>query len=447
MAAGRQFGIRSGGYRVLDSLRMEKGYRYYGTDLTLLDNPFEAGRGFCVQMDKGDFNAREALVAARESGIKRRLRTLAIGTDDYLPVYGGEAVHSAWPGGRPRAQLRLRLHREAEPRVLLLADGDRAGRHCACGGLRTDGPGRRDLRRCDFQRGSDAVTTRQDEVANKVSLWRGKEVNVSQLSGGLTNENFLVEAGGERYVMRVPGQSTELLAIDRENEVYNTKAAATTGIGPRVLEHVPGLDILVLEFIPGKTMSAGSLQSTAMAGRIAASFHRLHDSPRFLKDFNMFRLIEQYLAIVEEHGVTIPDRYRDWLPAVGRIEEAVAANALPSVPCHNDLLCENFIDDGTALRIVDYELSGNNDPCFDLGNTAQEAQFDQVLRASLCAAYFGQRRCGAACPDEPFRVDVRCRVDPLGCHPGQDLGGRLRFQGLLHDALEARPRGARVGPA
>ena len=94
MAAGRQFGIRSGGYRVLDSLRMEKGYRYYGTDLTLLDNPFEAGLGFCVQMDKGDFNAREALVAARESGIKRRLRTLAIGTDDYLPVYGGEAVHS-----------------------------------------------------------------------------------------------------------------------------------------------------------------------------------------------------------------------------------------------------------------------------------------------------------------------------------------------------------------
>ena len=234
------------------------------------------------------------------------------------------------------------------------------------------------------------MTTRQDEVANKVSLWRGKEVKVSQLSGGLTNENFLVEAGGERYLMRVPGQSTELLAIDRENEVYNTKAAATTGIGPRVLEHVPGLDILVLEFIPGKTMSAGSLQSTAMAGRIAASFHRLHDSPRFLKDFNMFRLIEQYLAIVEEHGVAIPDRYRDWLPAVGRIEEAVAANALPSVPCHNDLLCENFIDDGTALRIVDYELSGNNDPCFDLGNTAQEAQFDQVLRAALSTAYFGR---------------------------------------------------------
>ena len=94
MSAGRTFGIRAGGYRVLDSLRMEKGYRYYGTDLTLLDNPYEAGLGFCVQVDKGEFNGRDALLAARDSGIKRRLRTLAVGGDEYLPIYGGEAVHA-----------------------------------------------------------------------------------------------------------------------------------------------------------------------------------------------------------------------------------------------------------------------------------------------------------------------------------------------------------------
>jgi glycine cleavage system aminomethyltransferase T/glycine/D-amino acid oxidase-like deaminating enzyme len=93
LAAGRKFGIRPGGYRVLDSLRMEKGYRYYGTDLTLLDNPFEAGLGFCVQLDKGEFNGRQALLESREAGIKRRLRTLAVGGDEYLPIYGGEAVH------------------------------------------------------------------------------------------------------------------------------------------------------------------------------------------------------------------------------------------------------------------------------------------------------------------------------------------------------------------
>jgi len=231
---------------------------------------------------------------------------------------------------------------------------------------------------------------RAELAAARVSLWKGKDVRVSQLSGGLTNENYLVESGGQKYVMRIPGQSTELLAINRANEVHNTKAAATTGIGPRVLEHVPGLDVLVLEFIAGPTMSAKTLQSKGMAARMAASFRRLHGSPRFLEDFNMFRLIEYYLGIVDQHQVTIPEDYREWLPAVARIEGAVAAGALPSVPCHNDLLCENFIDDGSALRIVDYELSGNNDPCFDLGNTAQEAEFDQGQRSTLCESYFGR---------------------------------------------------------
>jgi thiamine kinase-like enzyme len=232
---------------------------------------------------------------------------------------------------------------------------------------------------------------RVDEAVARVSLWRGQDVKVEALSGGLTNENYLVEAAaGSRYVMRIPGQSTELLSIDRANEVHNTKAAASTGIGPRVLEHVPGLDVLVLEFIPGPTMSAQTLQSPEMAARMASSFRRLHGSPRFLKDFDMFRLIEEYLAIVEQHRVTIPDGYRDWLPVVAEIERAASVGALPSVPCHNDLLCENFIDDGTTLRIVDYELSGNNDPCFDLGNTAQEAELAQDLRGALCAAYFGR---------------------------------------------------------
>jgi thiamine kinase-like enzyme len=234
------------------------------------------------------------------------------------------------------------------------------------------------------------MTSRVDEAVKGVSLWRGRKVKVSQLSGGLTNENYLVEDEGRRYVLRLPGQSTELLSIDRANEVFNTTAAASTGIGPRTLEYIPGLGVLVLEFIEGTTMSAKALQSPEMAARMAASFHRLHGGPRFLKDFNMFRLIKEYLQIVDKHHVTIPDGYRERLPAVRAIERAVAHAALPKVPCHNDLLCENFIDDGTALRIVDFELSGNNDPCFDLGNTAQEAEFDQDLRAVLCEAYFGR---------------------------------------------------------
>src|SRR3989454_6964249 len=231
---------------------------------------------------------------------------------------------------------------------------------------------------------------RVDEAVGRSWLWKGKDVRVTTLSGGLTNENYLVEAGGDRYVMRIPGASTELPSIDRVNEVHNARAAASTGIGPAVLEHLPQLDVMVLEFIPGPTMAAKTLQTASMVRRMADSFKRLHAAPRFLKDFDMFRLIEDYLRIIDEHQVPIPPDYRGRLPQLLEIERAVRGGALPSVPCHNDLLCENFIDDGECLRIVDYELSGNNDACFDLGNTAQEASLDDELRAVLCEAYFGR---------------------------------------------------------
>src|SRR5438046_10394237 len=133
------------------------------------------------------------------------------------------------------------------------------------------------------------ANTRADEGAKGVSLWKGRPVAISPLSGGLTNENYLVESEGNRYVMRLPGQSTELLSIDRENEVYNTKAAASTGIGPKVLEHVPGVDVMVLEFIPGPTMSAKTLQSPRMIARMAQSCHRRAAGTRLLARFNRIR--------------------------------------------------------------------------------------------------------------------------------------------------------------
>jgi 4-methylaminobutanoate oxidase (formaldehyde-forming) len=93
MEAGSGDGITPGGYRVLDSLRLEKGYRYFGTDLTPEENPYEAGLGFCVALDGDrDFVGRAAVEAAREAGVARRLRTLLVGDAEYLTMYGGEAV-------------------------------------------------------------------------------------------------------------------------------------------------------------------------------------------------------------------------------------------------------------------------------------------------------------------------------------------------------------------
>ena len=176
------------------------------------------------------------------------------------------------------------------------------------------------------------------DAIEELPAWKGKVKKISPLSGGLTNTNYLVEVDDTRYFVRLPGESTELLAVDRDNEHFNTKAAAETGVGPRVIDYLPKYSIMVLEFIQGETMSNEKLQAPGMPDRIAESLKKLHAGPRFLTDFNMFRLTEYYLDICDQRGIKIPEGYPQRLPTVERIEKAMAVQPIQLVPCNNDLL-------------------------------------------------------------------------------------------------------------
>ena len=229
-----------------------------------------------------------------------------------------------------------------------------------------------------------------EEVVKKVDAWQGKQVVIEPLSGGLTNSNFRVSVDGTPYFVRVPGASTELLAIDRKNEVHNTKAAAQAGVAPKVLHYLPEYNVMVIEFLNGKTMSKDALNETGMPARMAQAIKKLHAGPRFLADFNMFRLTEYYLDLCRQRDIKIPDGYPERTRTVERVEQAMSVHPLTTVPCNNDLLAENYIDDGKQLWLIDYEYSGNNDPTFELGNTCQEMQFSNAQIAEVCAAYFGE---------------------------------------------------------
>lgn len=247
-----------------------------------------------------------------------------------------------------------------------------------------------------------------EEVIAKVDAWQGRQVSFRPMEG-LTNPNFLVEVDGERYFVRIPGVGTELLAIDRENELFNSKAAAQSGAAPDVLFAFPEHGVMVMEFIDGQTMSNEKFRLPGMPTRIAHSLRLLHAGPRFLKDFNMFRLTEFYLKVAGEHEVRIPDDFLARMPAVKRIEEAFDANMIMTVPCNNDLLAANYIDDGALLRVIDFEYSGNNDPCFELGNTCQELEFDEPRLVELCTAYFGD-----PLPDRLARMKLNMIMSDVG---------------------------------
>ncbi len=234
------------------------------------------------------------------------------------------------------------------------------------------------------------MTPTIEQVIAAIPEWVGRPVEAERIPAGLTNQNWRVSVDGEPAFVRIPGPATDLLAVDRGNELHNTRAAATAGVGPAVLHHLPASDAFVLAWIPATTMSNGAFAAPGEPGRVAATLRRLHAGPRFRDDFDMFRLSERYLRLVDERDIAIPGGYRERLDRLPRIEAALAVHPLPTVPCHNDLLAENYLDDGERLWIVDYEYSGNNDPTFELGNTCQELGWDEARIRDLCAAYFGE---------------------------------------------------------
>jgi thiamine kinase-like enzyme len=211
---------------------------------------------------------------------------------------------------------------------------------------------------------------------------------VTELPGGLTNRNFKVTTPEGSFVARVASPGG-FLAIDRDHEYRNSVAAAEAGAGAPVVAYLPEHALLVLRFIEGRTLTDADVQDPANIPRIARACRGLHAGPRFCGDFDMFVIQPRYLSVAREHGFKIPAGYGGLAPAFEAARAALAARPAATVPCNNDLLAANFIDDGERIWIIDYEYSGNNDPCFELGNIAGESGLSDDALAGLVTAYHG----------------------------------------------------------
>jgi thiamine kinase-like enzyme len=228
-----------------------------------------------------------------------------------------------------------------------------------------------------------------DDVLALVPELQG-EREVEPLAGGLTNTNYRVTTPDGCYVVRISGKDTGLLAIDRANEIHNTIAAAETGVGAPVVAALPEHDALVLEFLEGEVMDAEKLRRGDRLEAIASACRRLHGGRRFLQDFDMFAIQRGYVQVVQERGFRLPDRYLEFEPRVHELEHAMRMRSEATVPCNNDLLAENFIEVGGAMRLIDYEYSGNNEPSFELGNVWSESNLSLAQLDELVAHYYGR---------------------------------------------------------
>ena len=231
---------------------------------------------------------------------------------------------------------------------------------------------------------ADAVLARMPSLA-------GTQRRLELIPGGLTNVNYRVTTDrGDRYVARFSSATTSLLAIDRAAEYRNSRIAEASGVGPRIVEYLPEEGVRIVEWIDGRTFQDADLQDPTQLKRVAEVCRRLHSGARFVSDFDMFDVQRGYLAIVRESGFRLPEDYLSYEPSVRRIERVLRASSTGTVPCHNDLLAANILDDGERLWLIDYELSGNNDACFELGNIWSEAVLEPDRLEHLVTAYFGR---------------------------------------------------------
>lgn len=207
---------------------------------------------------------------------------------------------------------------------------------------------------------------------------------------GLTNINYLVQRDDDRFVLRLPGAGTSEY-IDRTAEEVAARSAADAGVNAELVYFDATDGLMVTRFVDGAvTMSAEGFRDLSAVARAGQAFRKLHTTAApFAVDFKLFSMIDDYKRLLAEKGTALPDGYAEAEAQADATRRALEAAARPLVPSHCDPLCENFLDTGDRMVVIDYEYSGNNDPMWDLGDLSVEGQFGPEQDAALLRAYFG----------------------------------------------------------
>ena len=218
-------------------------------------------------------------------------------------------------------------------------------------------------------------------------LWPGAACTVTELSGGITNQNYRVETPAGRFVVRVFAPDAELLGIDRDAEAAATKAAAGLRIGAELIAYLPECGAMVTRFVEGAPIAPEQMLQASVISRLAEALRRLHAGPSIPGVLNPYQAARDYYGRALERGVDGASDYAWGKSVADRIERALGF--VGSSPCHGDLLNANFLDDG-SIRILDWEYAGMGDPRFDLANLSINHGYGDAENRALLGCYFGE---------------------------------------------------------
>ena len=240
--------------------------------------------------------------------------------------------------------------------------------------------------------GTDSVGVARCRDARPLDVpgagWAAADASSTRL-GGLTNINHLVTVGDDRYVLRIPGEGTSEF-INRADEEVTARSAAAAGVNAEVIFFDPADGLMVTRYVDGAaTMHAERFLDLEAVAHAGPPLRRLHTrAAPFKNDFALFRMIDDYKTLLASKGATLPDGYDEVQRRAQSVRAALEAAPARLVPAHCDPLCENFLDTGERMFLIDYEYAGNNDPMWDLGDLSVEGAFGPGQDEALLHAYF-----------------------------------------------------------
>jgi thiamine kinase-like enzyme len=207
--------------------------------------------------------------------------------------------------------------------------------------------------------------------------------------GGLTNRNYKISLGPERYVLRLAGAGTSEY-IDRAAEAHNARVAAAAGVNADVLHFEITDGTMLARYIGDSlTMSGAGFKDLGRVERAGSTFRRMHRFARpFVSRFDVFAQIDEYLALLRRNDARIPEGYDALQKEANVARRVLSERPAALAPCHNDPLAENFVDAPDRMYLVDWEYAGMNDPMWDLGDLSVEAGFGPEQEEALLRAYF-----------------------------------------------------------
>ena len=218
--------------------------------------------------------------------------------------------------------------------------------------------------------------------------WDGKSITVNPINDGITNINYEVIVDKKSFFLSIPSSNSELLDIDYKNKYNNNKICGEINISPKVTHFIESENLLVTEFINSKHSSLDTFKSFNEIERLVKNIKCLHSAKPFLKNFNMFNRISSYQNILKRY--CLPQTLNRYVNNIKSLEDKLYLPNHKLVPCHNDLLPENIIIKDNKIFIIDFDYSGNNDPCFELGNLSVEMKYNENQINQLVKSYYGK---------------------------------------------------------